>query len=138
MRKSTLLLVLLLICLPMAMIADSRINLTPLPKSITTGTGTLTLPQSFTIVTGELPDSLSNEAVKFATLFEKVTGYTVDVKKSADDALITMSLYNGNEQLGCEGYYNTGNKYLCNMLKWFLLCIPECKEDVAGKCDGRG
>ena len=104
MRKSTLLLVLLLICLPMAMVADSRINLTPLPKSITTGTGTLTLPQSFTIVTGELPDSLSNEAVKFATLFEKVTGYTIDVKKSADDALITMSLYNGNEQLGCEGY----------------------------------
>ena len=84
--------------------ADSRVNLTPVPKKMTVGSGTLVLPESFTIATGTLPDSLSNEAVKFANHFAGVTGYTVDVKADAADALITMSLYNGSEDLGCEGY----------------------------------
>ena len=84
--------------------ADSRINLTPTPMKMTLGNGTLILPQSFTISTGQLPDSLSNEATKFANHFAGVTGYTVDVKAQAADALITMSLYTGSENLGCEGY----------------------------------
>ena len=104
MRKLTLLLFAIIIGLPIAANADSRINLTPAPKKMTVGSGTLILPQSFAIVTGALPDSLSNEAVKFADHFGYVTGYTVDVKADAPDALITMSLYNGSEDLGCEGY----------------------------------
>ncbi len=104
MKKVTLLLLAIFISLPMFTKADNSINLTPVPKSITVGNGTLTLPQSFTIATGELPDSLSAEAVKFAEHFSKVTGYAVEVKATAADALITLSLYNGNEELGCEGY----------------------------------
>ena len=104
MRKITLLLLAIIIGLPFMATADSRVNLTPTPMRMTVGDGTLVLPQSFTIATGQLPDSLSNEATKFANHFAGVTGYTVDVKSEAADALITMSLYNGNENLGCEGY----------------------------------
>ncbi|MBQ5888638.1 MAG: family 20 glycosylhydrolase, partial [Bacteroidaceae bacterium] len=100
----TRLLLLVLIAIPATMLADSKVNLTPVPKKMTVGNGTLVLPQNFTIATGELPDSLSVEATKFANHFAGVTGYTVDVKAVADDALITMSLYNGGEDLGCEGY----------------------------------
>ena len=104
MKRFTLLLLAIIIGLPMVAMADSRINLTPVPKKMTVGSGTLVLPESFTIATGELPDSLAGEAVKFAKHFAGVTGYTVDVKADATDALIRMSLYNGNEELGCEGY----------------------------------
>ena len=104
MRKITLLLFAIIIGLPFMAMADSRINLTPVPKKMTVGNGTLVLPQSFTIATGELADSLSNEAIKFANHFAGVTGYNVEVKAEASDALITMSLYNGSEDLGCEGY----------------------------------
>ena len=97
-------LLLVLLAIPATMFADSKVNLTPVPMRMTVGNGTLVLPQSFTIATGELPDSLSSEAVKFANHFAGVTGYTVDVKAEATDALITMSLYNGSEDLGCEGY----------------------------------
>ena len=104
MKRIALLLLAIIIGLPMVATADSRVNLTPVPKKMTVGSGTLVLPESFTIATGTLPDSLSNEAVKLAKHFAGVTGYTVDVKADAADALITMSLYNGSEDLGCEGY----------------------------------
>ena len=104
MKNFTLLLLMALLCLPMATRADSEINLTPVPMKMTKGTGTLVLPQNFAIATGELPDSLSNEAVKFANHFAYVTGYNVDVKGQDAVALITMSLYKGSENLGPEGY----------------------------------
>ena len=104
MRKITLLLLAIIIGLPFMAMADSRVNLTPVPKKMTVGNSTLVLPQSFTIATGELPDSLAAEAVKFAKHFSYATGYRVDVKGEAADALITMSLYNGGEELGLEGY----------------------------------
>ena len=103
MRKFTLLIIALL-CLPMAMRADGDINLTPVPMKMTKGNGSLLLPESFTIATGELSDENAAEAVKFATLLSEVTGYNIEVKKDADDALITMSMYTGNEDLGIEGY----------------------------------
>ncbi len=103
MRKFTLLIIALL-CLPMAMRADGDINLTPVPMKMTKGNGSLLLPESFTIATGELSEENAAEAVKFATLLSEVTGYNIEVKKDADDALITMSMYTGNEDLGIEGY----------------------------------
>ena len=103
MKKFTLLIIALL-CLPMAMRADGDINLTPVPMKMTKGNGSLLLPESFTIATGELSEENAAEAVKFATLLSEVTGYNIEVKKDADDALITMSMYTGNEELGIEGY----------------------------------
>ena len=104
MKKITLLLLAIILGLPFMATADSKVNLTPVPMRMTVGNGTLVLPQSFTISTGELPDSLAAEATKFANHFAGVTGYTVDVNAEATDALITMSLYTGSENLGCEGY----------------------------------
>ena len=104
MKKIALLLLAIIIGLPFMAMADSRVNLTPAPKKMTVGSGTLVLPQSFTIATGELPDSLAAEAVKFAKHFGHATGYSVEVKAEAADALITMARYNGSEELGCEGY----------------------------------
>ena len=88
----------------MAMHADSDINLTPLPMKMTKGTGTLTLPQSFSIATNGLNEDCSAEAQKFADLFEEVTGYSITVKTEDADALIQMNMYEGNEELGNEGY----------------------------------
>ena len=82
MKKFTLLLFAIILGLPFMATADSRVNLTPTPMRMTVGEGTLVLPESFTISTGQLPDSLSNEAVKFAKHFAGVTGYTVDGKAS--------------------------------------------------------
>lgn len=104
MKRVTLSILVMLICLPMSILADGDINLTPLPMKMTKGNGTCTLPHSFTIATGELNEENAAEATKFATLFSKVTGYGVEVKKDADNALVTMSMYTGNEELGNEGY----------------------------------
>ena len=104
MKKFTLLVLAIIMCIPMVMRADNEINLTPVPMKMTKGIGTLTIPQSFTISTGELDETGVAEAHKFATLFSEVTGYDVEVKESADDALISMAMYAGNEELGNEGY----------------------------------
>ena len=104
MKKFTLTLLMMLLCLPMAVLADSDINLTPLPMRMTKGTGTLTLPQSFSIATNGLDDACSAEAQKFADLFKEVTGYSITIKKEEADALIQMSMYDGSEELGNEGY----------------------------------
>ena len=104
MKKILLLSIIALLSMPMAMRADSSVNLTPLPKSMVKGTGTMVLPESFSISAGNLADSLKTEAVKFATLFTEVTGYDVKVNNDDAAALIRMSLYKGNEELGCEGY----------------------------------
>ena len=104
MKKITLAILLALLCIPMAMRADGDINLTPLPMKMTKGNGTCTVPQSFTIATGDLEQKYSAEATKFATLFGYVTGYQVEVKAEAADAFITMQMYTGNEAIGNEGY----------------------------------
>ena len=104
MKKITLAILALLLCLPTAMRADSDINLTPVPMKMTKGTGSLPLPESFIIATGNLNEENAAEAAKFATLFGNVTGYNIEVKKDAGEALITMSMYTGNEELGTEGY----------------------------------
>ncbi len=92
-----------LVCLPMTIMADSRINLTPLPMKMTVGNGDLTLPESFTISTGDLNNAMAEEATKFSKLFNEVTGYSVTVT-SDNDAFIKMHKYTGNEAIGNEGY----------------------------------
>ena len=104
MKKITLTILAIIMCLPMAMRADSDINLTPLPMKMSKGSGRLVLPESFTIATGELNEVNAAEAVKFAALLSKVTGYSIEVKKDAEDAFVTMSMYTGSEELGSEGY----------------------------------
>ena len=105
MRKFTLSVLLsLFICLPGIVKADGEINLTPAPMKMTKGSGTVVLPQSFTIATGELSKENAAEAGKFASLLKEVAGFDVEVTESSENAFITLSMYNGGEQLGAEGY----------------------------------
>ncbi|MBR4848484.1 MAG: family 20 glycosylhydrolase [Bacteroidaceae bacterium] len=103
MKKIALLLLAIIIGLPTIATADSKINLTPVPKQMTVGEGKLVLPKSFTISTGDLDADLAAEGTRFAKLFCDISGYSVSVVNSAD-ALITMQKYTGNEELGNEGY----------------------------------
>ena len=119
MKRLTSLLLLVLTLLPLSMKADSKVNLTPVPMKMSVGNGKLTFPEKFTISTGTLPDSLKHEAVKFGELFSKVSGFSVTIVSenangttrnaattdgNDDKPFIRMSLYEGNENLGCEGY----------------------------------
>ncbi len=104
MKKTKLFILLLSLCTPLFIQASNNINLTPIPKQITVGEGELLLPNTFTITTGDLEETLCNEAVKFSEHIAKVTGYTVSVEREATDALFKMSRYNGSEELGNEGY----------------------------------
>ena len=103
MKKLILCLSVLFLFTSVRLFADSSINITPLPKSMTVGNGRLVLPTSFGINTGDLPDDVVAEAAKFATVINKVTGYSVSTN-AGSDALIKLSLYNGSEELGKEGY----------------------------------
>ena len=103
MKKITLLLFWIFIGLPMATMADSSINLTPVPMKMTKGTGTLVFPQDFTIATIDLDTEMAAEGVKFGKLFGEITGYSVSVVTEGD-AFIKMYKYTGNEELGNEGY----------------------------------
>lgn len=49
MKNKILALLVFLLTLPSAVMADNFVNLTPRPKSMSVGSGTLTLPSSFTI-----------------------------------------------------------------------------------------
>ena len=102
MKKITLLLFAILFGLPIGVSADSRINLTPVPKQMTVGEGKLILPESFTISTNGINEATA-EANKFCNLFNEITGYNVAVTDDGN-ALITIQKYTGNEELGDEGY----------------------------------
>ncbi|MBR3883136.1 MAG: beta-N-acetylhexosaminidase [Bacteroidaceae bacterium] len=104
MKTTKLLTLLLSLCFPLLILANNSINLTPTPKQMTVGEGKLTLPNSFVIETGNLEDVHCNEAQKFSEHLAKVTGYTISVEKESSNALFKMSLYNGGEDLGTEGY----------------------------------
>lgn len=104
MKTTKLLTLLLSLCFPLLILANNSINLTPTPKQMTVGEGKLTLPNSFVIETGNLEDVHCNEAQKFSEHLAKVTGYTISVEKEYSNALFKMSLYNGGEDLGTEGY----------------------------------
>lgn len=103
MKRFILSLSFLCLCIAAQISANSTINLTPLPKSMTVGSGRLTLPASFGICTEGLSDDIVAEAAKFANVINKVTGYSVNTNAGAD-ALIKLSLYTGSEALGEEGY----------------------------------
>ena len=102
MKKITLCLIALCLSFSSYVLADSTINLTPTPKSLTKSSGKLTLPSTFGINTNNLPDSIVAEAEKFAAVIEKVTGYTVTIGNG--EGLINLSKYNSGESIGDEGY----------------------------------
>lgn len=103
MKKLVLLLLMTVSCLTTTIMADSRINLTPLPMQMNIVEGELRLPESFTISTGDLTAEEADEATKFIELFTYVSGYSVSLTQSKE-ALIKMQKYDGNVEIGNEGY----------------------------------
>lgn len=88
-----------------SLLAASNVNLTPVPKSMTVGEGTLTLPQTITILV-DGPDSIAAEAERFAEHMNEVAGMNVQL---GDAAVNTPSFFvvdhlTGGEALAPEGY----------------------------------
>ena len=80
-----------LACLLPLGLAAQTMNLTPKAKQMTVGEGTLTLPQEFCVSYGQLPDSLSIEAARFASAINATTGLKASARSTAD-GLFTMQL----------------------------------------------
>lgn len=72
-----------------SLFAASSINLTPVPKSMTVGEGTLVLPNSFTILVYG-PDSIAAEAERFAEHMKLVAGMDI---QPGDFTVNTPSLF---------------------------------------------
>ena len=79
--------------------AQTVVNLTPVPKSMTVEQDELILPQEFSLYC-PLPDSLRAEAEFFATGLNQSTGMQIDINSDAN-ALVSMSV---NQSLGNEAY----------------------------------
>ena len=85
--------------------AQETVNLTPLPKEIQVGQGTLTLPQKFTVNINGLPDSVRTEAEKFVEVYKKVSGADVKIVDQADaSSVIHLKMNTGANNLGPEAY----------------------------------
>ncbi|MCD8304420.1 MAG: beta-N-acetylhexosaminidase [Prevotellaceae bacterium] len=83
-----------------ASLCAEELNLTPRPKSIAVGDGSLPLTSGFTVGYGSLPDSLSQEAEKFVSSINDATALGAEAA-STDDGLVRMTL---DETLADEGY----------------------------------
>ena len=79
--------------------AQNVVNITPVPKTMTTAQSTLTLPQQISLYC-PLPDSLRTEAERFATSLSQSTGLQVSLSDDAN-ALVGIS---ANNSLGLEAY----------------------------------
>lgn len=85
--------------------AQETVNLTPLPKEINVGTGTLTLPQSFSVNLNGLADSVKAEALKFVASYTKASGADVTIVDQADEkSIISLNLNPGASKMGPEAY----------------------------------
>ena len=81
--------------------AESFINLTPKPKTMSVGTGELVLPRDFSVSVEGMSDEMKAEAVKFVDAFNRATGYEATVTDVAEGALVKVAL---NTKLPEEGY----------------------------------
>lgn len=144
MKNKILALLVFLLTLPSAVMADNFVNLTPRPKSMSVGSGTLTLPSSFTISHSGLSEEMTAEVNRLAEELRHVTGYNITVAENDDAALIRFQKAPSKQK---EGGYNMsvndngvrilttetlGTYYACQTLKKIM---PACV--MAGVKDAR-
>ncbi len=79
-----------------AAVAQTFINLTPRPKTMNVYTGTLDLPNAFTISYGDVDEESVNEINRFATSYSDVTGATVTVASGDNTALFKVEKLTGS------------------------------------------
>lgn len=86
-------------------VAQTFINLTPRPKSISVKAGQqLTLPSKFSISHSGLAEEEVNEVKRFADLYAAVTGAEVSVVADDADALFQVSKLDASSKLKDSGY----------------------------------
>ena len=86
-------------------VAQTFINLTPRPKSISVKAGQqLTLPSKFSISHSGLAEEEVNEVKRFADLYAAVTGAEVSVVADDADALFQVSKLDATSKLKDSGY----------------------------------
>ena len=91
--KRSLIYTLLLLFVPIVAQAQS-VNLTPWPKSITTGSGMFVFPKTFNINTINLDAAQMTEVKSFAADFSNATGLTATV--ASDDSAPVNVLYSSS------------------------------------------
>ncbi len=105
MRKGILsLLMSLALLLPTSVSAQTFVNLTPRPKSMTVSTGALTLPSQFTISYSGLDEASINELNLFAASLTETTGSQVIVAADDANALFQVALLPSTKTLKEGGY----------------------------------
>jgi len=87
------LLTLLLACFALfaSAAAQEFVNLTPKPKSLTQGDGSLTLPTSFTVGYTGLDEAMTTEVTRFVEALNATTNSTATMAADASDALIQVT-----------------------------------------------
>ncbi len=132
MKNKLLLIVALFLCFGAGAKADDLVNLTPRPKSMTVGTGSLTLPETFTISCNALPADMKAEVERFAAALQSTTGCQVSVTDNDATALFQFALPSSTlkesaytAQVTAEGVSVTastalGTYYACQTLKKIL------------------
>ena len=135
MKNKLLALLVLLLMIPAMGWADNFVNLTPRPKTMTVGTGLLTLPASFTISCKGLDESMQQEVERFAAELQQVTGCNIQVADGDESALFQFQKAPSKQK---DGGYNLivattgvkvlttevlGTYYACQTLKKIM---PAC------------
>ena len=99
MKKITLLLLAIIIGLPMVAVADSSINLTPVPMKMTVGNGKLVIPEKFTIAAIDIDKEMFAEAQKFGKLFAEVSGSIIEIVKLENNNAQTRNIVGTDEDV---------------------------------------
>lgn len=102
MKRILLLFFALMLLCPFGAGAENFVNLTPKPKQMTVGTGTLSLPTDFRVCVAGLPDSIKAEATNFVEFLNGKSGLKVKTTTKTSGAQIVLSRYAGT--LDPEGY----------------------------------
>ena len=92
MKHRLLCFLMLLSLLPITTWAQTFVNLTPRPKTMTVKSGTLSLPSQFTISYTSLDESSVSEVNQFANDYQYATGNSVIVAADDANALVQVSL----------------------------------------------
>lgn len=84
--------------------AQTFVNLTPRPKTMTVKTGSLTLPTQFVVSYSSLDESSISEVSQFINDYKQVTGSNVTLAADDATALVKVSLLPSTNSLKTEGY----------------------------------
>lgn len=104
MKHRVLCFLMLLSLLPCATWAQTFVNLTPRPKTMTVGTGSLNMPTKFTVNYTDLDEDGVNEVKQFAAAYSAATGAEVNITTGDENALFQVAMLPPANTLKESGY----------------------------------